>query len=118
MGCHLMDTKHTRKRSQDMTEVVTVEIADGVMVITINRPEAKNAVDRSVANGIAAAVDDLEARGEVAVAILTGADGTFCSGMDLKAFARGESPSIPGRGFAGMTESPPTKPLIAAVEGW
>jgi enoyl-CoA hydratase len=101
-----------------MTEVVNVETAGGVMVITINRPEAKNAVDSSVANGIAAAVDDLEARNDVAVAVLTGADGTFCSGMDLKAFVRGESPSIPGRGFAGLTESPPTKPLIAAVEGW
>jgi enoyl-CoA hydratase len=101
-----------------MTDVVNVEIADGVMVITINRPEARNAVDRSVADGIAAAIDDLEARDEVAVAVLTGADGTFCSGMDLKAFVRGESPSIPGRGFAGLTESPPTKPLIAAVEGW
>src|SRR4051794_30259617 len=88
------------------------------MTITINRPEARNAIDGSVAAGIAAAVDDLESRNDISIAILTGAGGTFCAGMDLKAFVRGESPSIPGRGFAGLTESPPTKPLIAAVEGW
>jgi enoyl-CoA hydratase len=50
--------------------------------------------------------------------VLTGAGGTFCAGMDLKAFARGERPRIEGRGFAGLTEAPPAKPLIAAVEGW
>jgi hypothetical protein len=65
-------------------------------------------VDSSVAAGIAAAVDDLESRNDISIAILTGAGGTFCAGMDLKAFVRGESPSIPGRGFAGLTESPPT----------
>jgi enoyl-CoA hydratase len=101
-----------------MTDAVVVETADRIMVITINRPQAKNAIDSSVAAGIAAAIDDLEARDDLTAAILTGADGTFCAGMDLKAFLRGESPSIPGRGFAGLTESPPTKPLIAAVEGW
>ena len=101
-----------------MTEAVAVQVRDAVMVITINRPDARNAIDRSVALGIAAAVDELEARADIAVAILTGAGGTFCAGMDLKAFVRGELPSIPGRGFAGLTERPPTKPLIAAVEGW
>jgi enoyl-CoA hydratase len=95
-----------------------IETADRIMVITINRPQAKNAVDSSVAVGIAAAIDELEARDDLTVAILTGAGGTFCAGMDLKAFVRGESPSIPGRGLAGLTESPPSKPLIAAVEGW
>jgi len=101
-----------------VTEAVAVQVRDAVMVITINRPDARNAIDRSVALGIAAAVDELEARADIAVAILTGAGGTFCAGMDLKAFVRGELPSIPGRGFAGLTERPPTKPLIAAVEGW
>ncbi|MBQ0928394.1 crotonase/enoyl-CoA hydratase family protein [Saccharopolyspora endophytica] len=101
-----------------MTDSVLTEFADGVALITINRPEARNAVDRSVADGIAAAIDEFEARSDLTIAILTGAGGTFSAGMDLKAFTRGERPSIPGRGFGGLTEKPPTKPLIAAVEGW
>ncbi|MQA13213.1 MAG: crotonase/enoyl-CoA hydratase family protein [Pseudonocardiaceae bacterium] len=101
-----------------MSDSVLTEFDDGVMVITINRPEARNAVDRAVAEAIAAAVDELEARQDAVLGILTGAGGTFCAGMDLKAFARGEVPSIEGRGFAGLTERPATKPLLAAVEGW
>lgn len=100
-----------------MSEVLT-DFADGVVVITINRPHARNAVTAAVAASIARAVDELERRDDLAVGILTGAGGVFSAGMDLKAFARGESPSIPGRGFGGLTEAPPTKPLIAAVEGW
>ncbi|MFF2107136.1 crotonase/enoyl-CoA hydratase family protein [Rhodococcus koreensis] len=98
--------------------VVLTEFADGVAVITLNRPEAKNAVDLEVAKALAAAIDEFEARPDLTIAILTGAGGTFCAGMDLKAFSRGERPSLPGRGFGGLTEAPPTKPLIAAVEGW
>ena len=98
--------------------VVTSEFADGTAIITINRPQARNAIDLPVAEGIAAAIDEFEARDDLVVAILTGAGGTFCAGMDLKAFARGERPTLPGRGFAGLTERPPSKPLIAAVEGW
>lgn len=101
-----------------MSDDVLTEYTSGVALITINRPEARNAITAGVAEGIAAAIDELEARPDLAVGILTGAGASFCAGMDLKAFARGESPSIPGRGFAGLTESPPTKPLIAAVEGW
>jgi enoyl-CoA hydratase len=101
-----------------MSDPVLTEIADRVMVITINRPQAQNALDRSAAEAIAAAVDHFESSDELAVAVLTGAGGTFCAGMDLKAFLRGESPSIEGRGLAGITERPPSKPLIAAVEGW
>ncbi len=97
---------------------VTMECADGTAVITINRPEDRNAVNLEVANGIAAAIDEFEARQDLTVAILTGAGGTFCAGLDLKGFARGEIPVIPGRGFGGLTDRPPTKPLIAAVEGW
>lgn len=100
-----------------MSAVLT-EFADGVAVITINRPEARNAVNGEVAEGIAAAVAELESRDDLTVGILTGAGGTFCSGMDLKAFTRGEQPSIKGKGFGGLTEAPPAKPLIAAVEGW
>jgi enoyl-CoA hydratase len=101
-----------------MTEPVLSEVADGVGVLTLNRPAAKNAVDLATTEALAAALDDLEARDDVAVLVLTGAGGTFCAGMDLKAFARGERPRIEGRGFAGLTEAPPVKPLIAAVEGW
>ena len=101
-----------------MTGPVLTEVTDGVGVLTLNRPEAKNAVDLATTEALAAALDDLEARDDVAVLVLTGAGGTFCAGMDLKAFARGERPRIEGRGFAGRTEAPPAKPLIAAVEGW
>ncbi|WP_138735321.1 crotonase/enoyl-CoA hydratase family protein [Modestobacter excelsi] len=101
-----------------MTEPVLTEVADGVGVLTLNRPAAKNAVDLATTEALAAALDDLDARDDVAVLVLTGAGGTFCAGMDLKAFARGERPRIEGRGFAGLTEAPPAKPLIAAVEGW
>lgn len=100
-----------------MSPVLT-EFADGIAVITINRPESRNAVNLEVAKGIAKAMDEFEARSDLVVGILTGAGGTFSAGMDLKAFAAGEVPTLPGRGFAGLVENPPTKPLIAAVEGW
>lgn len=100
-----------------MSTVLT-EFADGVAVFTLNRPEAKNAIDLETAKALAAAIDEFEARPDLTIGILTGTGGTFCAGMDLKAFTRGERPSIPGRGFGGLTEAPPTKPLIAAVEGW
>lgn len=98
-------------------EVIT-ERADGVLVVTLNRPEAKNAANRALAEGVAAAIDELEASDDLRVAILTGAGGTFCSGMDLKAFVTGELPQVEGRGFAGLTEYRSSKPLIAAVEGY
>lgn len=97
---------------------VLVDVADGVMTITLNRPEAKNAANRALAEGIAAAMDELDGNDSIQVAILTGAGGTFCAGMDLKAFVTGELPMIEGRGFAGIAERPPEKPLIAAVEGF
>jgi enoyl-CoA hydratase len=100
------------------TDEVLTDYRDGIATITINRPEARNAITAGVAAAIAAAIDTLETRSDLAVGVITGAGGTFCAGMDLKAFTRGESPSIPGRGFGGLTESPPSKPLIAAVEGW
>ena len=100
------------------TPEVTTEVEDGVLIVTINRPEAKNAMNKAAAEGIAAAMDRLEAEDELRVAILTGAGGTFCSGMDLKGFLRGESPSIEGRGFGGLSQWTPKKPLIAAVDGY
>jgi enoyl-CoA hydratase len=100
-----------------MPDDVSVEVDDGVLIITINRPSARNAINFAVAERIAAAADELDGRADVSVGILTGAGGFFSAGMDLKAFARGERPTIPGRGFAGIAERPPAKPLIAAVEG-
>ena len=102
-----------------MTEEATVltDEADGVLVITINRPEAKNAVNLSVAQGVAAALERLDSDDSLRVGVLTGAGGTFCAGMDLKAFVTGEFPQIEGRGFGGMTERSADKPLIAAVAG-
>ena len=99
-------------------EVVLVDVADGVMTVTLNRPKARNAANRALAVGVAAAMDELDSNDDIRVAIITGAGGTFCSGMDLKAFVSGELPSVKGRGFAGLTEQPPKKPLIAAVEGY
>ena len=100
-----------------MANEVLTERQGRTLVITINRPEVRNAFNLAVAQGLADAVDDLDGSPELSVAIITGAGGNFCAGMDLKAFVAGEVPSIPGRGI-GFTERPPRKPLIAAVEGY
>lgn len=96
---------------------VLVEQRDRILIITINRPQAKNAVNAAVSQGLADAMDRLDDDAGLSVAILTGAGGSFCAGMDLKAFARGENVALKGRGL-GFTERPPAKPLIAAVEGY
>ncbi|MGH3374187.1 MAG: crotonase/enoyl-CoA hydratase family protein [Actinoallomurus sp.] len=101
-----------------MSDAVLTEVDGGVAVITINRPEARNAVNSAVAKGIAGAVDEFDARKDVSVLVLTGAGGTFCAGMDLKGFLTGDSPIAEGRGFGGITERPPAKPIIAAIEGY
>ena len=104
--------------SEEEKSDVLVEARDGVLVITINRPEARNALTGAVARGIAEAVDRLDDDDELRVGVLTGAGGTFCSGMDLKGFLAGDLPIVEGRGLGGITERPPRKPLIAAVEGY
>ncbi|WP_067679462.1 crotonase/enoyl-CoA hydratase family protein [Nocardia miyunensis] len=101
-----------------MSDEVLIDAQDGVMVVTLNRPAVRNAVNLAVAEAVSAAMIELDARADLTVGVLTGAGGTFCAGMDLKAFLRGESPVIPGRGFLGLVEAPPRKPLIAAVEGY
>jgi enoyl-CoA hydratase len=100
------------------TDVVLHERRGDAMVITLNRPAQRNAVDLEVAEGLAAALDLLDTDADVAVGVLTGAGGTFSAGMDLKAFAQGHAPILPGRGFGGITRADVRKPLIAAVEGW
>jgi len=101
-----------------MSDAILTDVSDGVAVVTINRPEARNAVNGDVARGIAAATDEFDASPDVRVIVLTGAGGTFCAGMDLKGFLSGDAPVAPGRGFGGMAERPPAKPVIAAVEGY
>jgi enoyl-CoA hydratase len=101
-----------------VSEAVRTEAEGGVLLVTIDRPEARNAVNAAVAQGIAAALDRLDADDELRAGILTGAGGFFSAGMDLKAFVAGESPHVEGRGFAGIVQRPPRKPLIAAIEGF
>jgi enoyl-CoA hydratase len=101
-----------------MSAAVRVEADGDVLVVTIDRPEARNAVNLAVAEGLAAAMDRLDGDEALRVGVLTGAGGTFCAGMDLKAFVAGERPFVGDRGFAGIVRRPPVKPLIAAVEGW
>src|ERR1700741_4497891 len=100
------------------TDLVLTERHDGVLTITINRPAQKNAISRAVAVQLASAVDQLDADPALSVGVLTGAGGTFSAGMDLKAFAEGETPILSGRGFGALPQAVVRKPLIAAVEGW
>ena len=97
---------------------VSAEVDGGVAIITINRPQARNAVNEAVARGIAAAIDELDPRPDVVAMVLTGAGGTFCAGMDLKGFLAGENAAAGGRGFGGITARPPVTPIVAAVEGY
>jgi acetyl-CoA C-acetyltransferase len=93
-------------------------VRDGaVAIVTIDRPEVRNAIDARTARALEQAIDDAEADERVRVIVLTGAGGTFCAGMDLKAAARGELPVTDRRGPLGLTGQPPAKPLIVAVEG-
>ncbi|MET8956474.1 crotonase/enoyl-CoA hydratase family protein [Streptomyces sp. NPDC004393] len=100
------------------TTDVRTHRAGTTLLITIDRPQARNSVNAEVATLLAKALDELETDPGLRTGVLTGAGGTFSAGMDLKAALRGESPNIPGRGFGGVTEAERTKPLIAAVEGW
>src|SRR5690606_33993428 len=102
-----------------MSELVKTEVVDRVLIITINRPEARNAINYETALAMAEVFDRLDTDDSLALGILTGAGGTFSSGMDLKAFAAtGQRPLVEGRGFGGLCEKAPRKPLIAAVEGY
>ena len=101
-----------------MTEQVLTHVDGAVLVVTINRPEAKNAMTQIASDAIAEAMDRLVADNALRCAVLTGAGGTFCSGMDLKGFLSGERPKSGDRGFGGMTSWTPSKPVIAAVDGY
>ena len=99
-------------------QAVLTERRDKLLVITINRPDQRNAVNAAVAAGIGHALDELDADDGMAIGVLTGAGKGFCAGMDLKAFVTGERPWFEDRGFAGITQRAAAKPLIAAVEGF
>jgi enoyl-CoA hydratase len=95
-----------------------IEERGRVLVLTMNRPAARNAMTLQLSQQMADALDVLDSRDDLSVAVISGGPKTFCAGMDLKGFARGEIPIVPGRGFAGLVEQPPRKPVIAAVEGY
>jgi enoyl-CoA hydratase len=97
---------------------VLTERRGTVLLIALNRPEVRNAVNAAVAEGIASALDELDADPGLTVGILTGTGGFFCAGMDLGAFVKGESPWFGDRGFAGIAQRGARKPLIAAIEGF
>jgi enoyl-CoA hydratase len=97
---------------------VLTERRERILLITINRPDQRNAVNAAVAAGIAAALDELDADSELTLGVLTGAGKGFCAGMDLKAFVAGERPWAADRGFAGIAQRAADKPLIAAIEGF
>ncbi|WP_374605731.1 crotonase/enoyl-CoA hydratase family protein [Diaphorobacter nitroreducens] len=101
-----------------MASTVWVEVRGNVLVMTLSNPEARNAATLEMAEAMAAALDELDRNPALQVGVITGAGGTFCAGMDLKGFLQGKRPSLPGRGFLGLTQQPPRKPLIAAVEGY
>jgi hypothetical protein len=104
--------------SDEPQRVVLSEYRDSALIITINRPDQRSAINAAVAAAPADACTELDETPALRLAIVQGAGGTFCAGLDLKAAARGERASVPGRGFAGLVEAPPAKPVIATVEGW
>src|ERR1700690_2466195 len=99
-------------------EPVLTERRGNVLLITLNRPEVRNAVNAALAAGLAGALEELDGDDSLSVGILTGSGGFFCAGMDLGAFVKGESPWYGDRGFAGIAQRSSAKPLIAAIEGF
>lgn len=102
----------------DPSASVLIERDGPVLIMTINRPNVRNAINRQTSEAIALAMDELDNDPSLSIGILTGSGQHFCSGMDLKAFLQGERVELEGRGLAGIAERPPLKPLIAAVEGY
>ncbi len=99
-------------------QAVLTERRGRTLIVTLNRPDARNAVNAALAAGVAAGLDELDGDDDLSVGILTGAGKGFCAGMDLKAFVSGESPYVEGRGFAGIAQRASDKPVIAAIEGF
>src|SRR5664279_5634185 len=104
--------------TDDQAQPVLTERRGNVLLITLNRPEVRNAVNAALAEGVANALEELDSDDGLSVGVLTGAGGFFCAGMDLGAFVKGESPWFGDRGFAGIAQRSSRKPLIAAIEGF
>jgi enoyl-CoA hydratase len=104
--------------SDETSPVVLTERLGNVLLITLNRPEVRNAVNAALAAGVAGALDELDENPSLSVGVLTGTGGFFCAGMDLGAFVKGEVPWFGDRGFAGIAQRASRKPLIAAIEGF
>lgn len=102
-----------------MSETILFRVDAGIAVITLNRPEVRNAIDLATARQLSKAIDEVDSRADIRVAVLASShDGVFSAGMDLKAFSlTGERPIDPKRGAFGLVGRPPQKPLIGAVEG-
>jgi enoyl-CoA hydratase len=96
-----------------MSEVLA-ERRGPVLLITLNRPEARNAVNSALAQALADALELLDSDSSLRVGVLFGAGKGFSAGMDLKAFVAGERPHVGDRGFAGITRRSAEKPLVAA----
>lgn len=100
---------------------VLVERRDHILIITFNRPDARNAVNAELAGLTAEALEEAENNSDIWVVVITGAgDKAFCAGADLKAIARGEKinrPEYMKWGLAGIVKHPISKPIIAAVNG-
>ncbi|MPY33510.1 crotonase/enoyl-CoA hydratase family protein [Streptomyces adustus] len=103
--------------SPDVGDPVLTEVRGTALVITLNRPTVRNAIDAPTATALDAALSALDDDERLRAGILTGAGGHFCSGMDLKAFPEHGIPTVAERGLAGLTRSRRSTPLIAAVEG-
>jgi enoyl-CoA hydratase len=97
--------------------ILTERLGDHLLVIRMNRPHRRNAFDGATAAALEAAIDSYEETDELRCAILTGSDVVFSSGQDLIAAARGDMGATKRRGGFGIMAQPPTKPIIAAVEG-
>ncbi len=106
------------KPSHTSDAPLLTERTGGVLVITLNRPHARNAINLALSQSLAAALDLLDGDPDLLVGVLTGAGAGFCAGMDLKAFVDGEWPLVGDRGFGGICTRSADKPLIAAIEGF
>lgn len=102
---------------QDTNAAVLSHRVGRTLVITLNRPLVRNAIDQSVYDGLSDAFREVDASDEVSVGVVTGAGGTFCSGMDLRSFAQDGPPGGVG-GIEALLLAPCRKPLVAAVEGF
>ena len=103
----------------DLTEAVTFDVRGHYAIITINRPQARNAVNGAVANGIEAGIDRLEENDDLWVGIVTGVPPVFCAGADLKEINSGNAAALQTKrgGFGGIVQRQREKPMIAAVDG-